>query len=183
MDLNMFRSDHLSVSKLRLSTKLLSLKKFIPHVMAYIQVDNTDKFSSQLFAIKSVLLKIKYISSLQNMIAMFQRKKSCTTLLKVNTVNLSNRKLLFQLMNKVLVICFFIISLTMILLLWFQRISHQTQLRSFLRLCYHHTGQLLRRYENQIGQGNGYFGEISVMERYQSLKWKASYRIGVHTIV
>ena len=39
--------------------------------MAYIQVDNTDKFSSQLFAIKSVLLKIKYISSLQNMIAMF----------------------------------------------------------------------------------------------------------------
>ena len=38
--------------------------------MAYIQVDNTDKFSSQLFAIKSVLLKIKHISSLQIMIAM-----------------------------------------------------------------------------------------------------------------
>ena len=33
--------------------------------MAYIQVDNR-----QLFAIKSVLLKIKYISSLQIMIAM-----------------------------------------------------------------------------------------------------------------
>lgn len=39
--------------------------------MAYIQVDNTDKFSSQLFAVKSVLLKIEYISSLQIMIAMF----------------------------------------------------------------------------------------------------------------
>ena len=38
--------------------------------MAYIQVDNTDKFSSQLFAIKSVLLEIKHISSLQIMIAM-----------------------------------------------------------------------------------------------------------------
>ena len=38
--------------------------------MTYIQVDNTDKFSSKLFAIKSVLLKIKYISSLQIMIAM-----------------------------------------------------------------------------------------------------------------
>ena len=34
-------------------------------------------------------------------------------------MNHSNRKLLFQLMNKVLVICFFIISLTMVLLLWF----------------------------------------------------------------
>ena len=40
-------------------------------------------------------------------------------MLKVNTVNLSSRKLLFQLMNKVLVICFFVISLTMVLLLWF----------------------------------------------------------------
>ena len=31
--------------------------------MAYIQVDNTDKFLSQLFAIKSGLLKIKACKS------------------------------------------------------------------------------------------------------------------------
>ena len=97
-------------------------------------------------------------------------------------MNLSNRTLLFQLMNKVLVISFFIISLTMVLLLWFFK-EFLIKLNCGFSLDYVTTilDSIPIQKPNRIG--NGYFGEISVTERYRSLKWKATYRIGVHTIV